>query len=44
MLGLYYLMPAFNVSGESLLERWVQNLYWQYFCGFDTISTKFRCI
>ncbi|MCP4593726.1 MAG: transposase [bacterium] len=21
-------------SGESVVDRWVQNPYWQYFCGF----------
>lgn len=33
MVGLLYLKHAFDESDESLLERWVENPYWQYFCG-----------
>lgn len=35
MVGLHYLKHAFNESDESVIERWVENPYWQYFCGFD---------
>jgi IS5 family transposase len=34
MVGLHYLKYTFNESDESLVERWVENPYWQYFCGF----------
>jgi IS5 family transposase len=34
MVGLHYLKHTFNESDESLLARWVENPYWQYFCGF----------
>ena len=34
MVGLQYLKYAFNESDESLVDRWVENPYWQYFCGF----------
>jgi len=34
MVGLHYLKHAFNQSDESLIERWVENPYWQYFCGY----------
>ena len=34
MVGLQYLKFAFNESDESLVDRWVENPYWQYFCGF----------
>jgi IS5 family transposase len=33
MAGLQYLKHTFNLSDEKLLERWVENPYWQYFCG-----------
>ncbi|NJL72164.1 MAG: IS5 family transposase [Candidatus Competibacteraceae bacterium] len=33
MVGLHYLKHAFDVSDESVCERWVENPYWQYFCG-----------
>ena len=38
LVGLHYLKHAFNESDESLLERWVENPYWQYFCGFETMQ------
>jgi len=34
MVGLQYLKFAFNESDESVVDRWVENPYWQYFCGF----------
>ncbi len=34
MVGLHYLKHAFNESDESVIERWVENPYWQRFCGF----------
>ena len=33
MIGLQYLKYAFNHSDESVLAAWVENPYWQYFCG-----------
>ncbi len=38
MVGLLYLKHAFNESDESLLERWVENPYWQFFCGCHTFQ------
>lgn len=38
MVGLHYLKHTFNESDESLLDRWIENPYWQYFCGFDTMQ------
>lgn len=35
MVGLLYLKHAFNVSDEDLPRRWVENPYWQYFCGYS---------
>ncbi|NOX59426.1 MAG: IS5 family transposase, partial [Planctomycetes bacterium] len=32
MVGLQYLKSAFD---ESVVDRWVENPYWQYFCGFS---------
>lgn len=34
MVGLQYLKYTFNESDESVVQRWVENPYWQYFCGF----------
>jgi IS5 family transposase len=33
MVGLHYLKHAFNESDEAVVDRWVENPYWQYFCG-----------
>ena len=33
MVGLLMLKSMFNESDESLISRWVENPYWQYFCG-----------
>ena len=38
VVGLHYLKHAFSESDESLVERWVENPYWQYFCGFTTMQ------
>jgi IS5 family transposase len=38
IVGLLYLKHAFDESDESLVERWIENPYWQYFCGFSTMQ------
>lgn len=38
MVGLHYLKHAFDESDESVVARWVENPYWQYFCGFTTMQ------
>ena len=35
MVGLHYLKHIYNLSDEEVVERWVENAYWQYFCGFE---------
>jgi len=35
MVGLHYLKHSFDLSDEQTVERWVENPYWQYFCGFE---------
>jgi len=35
MVGLHYLKYAYDESDESVVERFLENPYWQYFCGFD---------
>jgi IS5 family transposase len=31
--GVVMLKRIYNESDESILDRWVENPYWQYFCG-----------
>jgi transposase, IS5 family len=33
MVGLQYLKYTFNFSDEQLVYAWIENPYWQYFCG-----------
>lgn len=33
LVGLSYLQQAFGLSDEAVVSRWVENPYWQYFCG-----------
>jgi len=33
MVGLHILKAIFGESDEGVVEKWVQNPYWQYFCG-----------
>lgn len=35
MVGLHYLKHAYNESDESVVARFLENPYWQYFCGFE---------
>ena len=38
LVGLHYLKYTFNESDESVVERWVENPYWQYFCGYEFLQ------
>lgn len=38
--GLLMLKAMFRESDESVVERWVENAYWQYFTGEDFFQTK----
>jgi IS5 family transposase len=33
MVGLSYLAHAYGLSDEAVVAKWVENPYWQYFCG-----------
>ena len=33
MVGLTYLHHAFGLSDEQAVSGWIENPYWQYFCG-----------
>src|SRR4030081_895981 len=42
MAGLAILKHTYDLSDEVLCERWVENPYYQYFCGEDLESTSSR--
>ena len=33
MVGLLLLKQMYNESDESVIDRWIENPYWQYFTG-----------
>jgi len=41
MVALHYLKHAFNVSDETVVAQFVENGYWQYFCGFEYFQHEF---
>lgn len=43
MLGLLYLKHAYNLSDEAVCKRWLENPYFQYFCGEVFFQTRLPC-
>ena len=37
-LGLFMLSHMEGLSDEAVVTHWVENPYWQYFCGFDHLQ------
>jgi IS5 family transposase len=40
MVGLWHLQHTFRLCDEEVVVRWVENPYWQYFCGFDDLQLE----
>jgi len=38
VVGLLMLQSLFDCSDELVVEEWVENPYWQYFCGYDYLQ------
>src|SRR3990167_3435117 len=43
MLSLLYLKHAFDLSDEELVERWSENVVWQYFSGQEYYTPRLPC-
>lgn len=43
MVGLHYLKALYDESDESVVNKWVENPYWQYFCGEETFQHQLPC-
>ncbi len=43
MVGLHYLKHAYNESDESVVAKWIENPYWQYFCGYEFFQHQWPC-
>ena len=41
MVGLTFLKYAYDVSDERAVEEFLENPYWQYFCGFEYFQHEF---
>lgn len=40
MVGLHYLKQTYDESDETVLWGFLENPYWQYFCGYDHFQTE----
>jgi len=40
-VGLHYLKHTFDESDESVVDRFIENPYWQYFCGYEYFQHNF---
>lgn len=43
MVGLHYLKAMYHESDESVVEKWIENPYWQYFYGEQCFQHDFPC-
>jgi transposase, IS5 family len=43
MASLLYLKNSFNLSDEELVERWAENVQWQFFSGMDYYEPRLPC-
>lgn len=43
MVSLLYLKHAFNLSDEELVERWAENVQWQFFSGMAYYEPRLPC-
>lgn len=38
IIGLLLLQYMHNLSDEKVVQMWIENSYWQYFCGYDYLQ------
>jgi len=43
MVGLLLLKRIYNLGDETVMEQWLQNPYFQYFCGEVEFQWKYPC-
>jgi transposase, IS5 family len=43
LVGLHYLKHLYNLSDEIVVASWLENPYWQYFCGEEVFQHKLPC-
>jgi IS5 family transposase len=43
MVGLLLLKQLHNLGDETVVAQWVQNPYWQFFCGYEDFQWELPC-
>jgi transposase, IS5 family len=43
MVALLYLKHAYNLSDDAVIERWAQDVYFQFFSGQEYFEARFPC-
>jgi len=43
MVGMLLLKQMYDQSDEDVVERWVENPYWQQFCGMSDFQWQLPC-
>jgi len=43
LVGLHYLKHLYDISDETVMHEFVENPYWQYFCGLEYFSHELPC-
>lgn len=41
IVGLFFLKATYKTSDEDIPKRWIENPYWQYFCGEQYMQHEF---
>ncbi len=41
IVGFHYLKHTYNLSDEEVVSQWLENPYWQYFCGNEYFEHGF---
>jgi IS5 family transposase len=41
MIGILLLQHLHNLSDEQVVRTWVENPYWQFFCGYRLSAMEF---
>src|SRR5205085_4250113 len=44
LVGLHYLKHLYHLSDEVVLASWLENPYWQYFCGEEFFRHELPCV
>ena len=38
VVGIMMLQHMYGISDENIVYRWIENAYWQYFCGYEHLQ------